>query len=453
MTEMIEAEPAVAERCLTRLLADPAAARLAAALREAATAGRPVTVVGCGTSEHGALGAGRDPARRLARRPGSPVRGRSRSRRSRRRSNPPRPAWRSGSATTVRPGRRRRPSRPPARPESTTAIVTVSGRAPGAEGVDIVVETLERDQSYCHTIGYTAPLVAAVALGRLLTGSRADPAARSDATLPGAIRALLAAGLAAPAVAAAERVASRARRQPPDPGHRLGRRPDRRPRARAQARGGHLDPVRLAQPRDVPPRAPAGDRRRHRARPRHDRSPGAVEPGRACPPGARGRRRHRAPERGHPVHGGRRRAGSRADPGRPDRGARRRPTCRRLSRRCWRPPSRSSSSSSGSPGSSARTPTRSAATTRPTGPRPPAPRADRGVRARRTSAESGRPSPGRSRGAPSCEPAVVPVRWSGPPPAVGRLACHPGAQATGPNRPPYVIDSRRSTAVRRLATG
>ena len=67
-----------------------------------------------------------------------------------------------------------------------TAIVTVSGRAPGAQGVDIVLETVERDQSYCHTIGYTSPLLAATAIGAALTGEPVDPAA---------VRALLAAGI------------------------------------------------------------------------------------------------------------------------------------------------------------------------------------------------------------------------------------------------------------------
>src|SRR4051812_1416562 len=55
MTEMIEAEPALAERLLERL-ADPAggAARLATEVRSAAELGRPILVTGCGTSEHGA---------------------------------------------------------------------------------------------------------------------------------------------------------------------------------------------------------------------------------------------------------------------------------------------------------------------------------------------------------------------------------------------------------------
>jgi len=217
MTEMIEAEPAVAERTVTRLLADPAAAQLAAALREAATAGRPVTLVGCGTSEHGALGAAeilRD-AWRTAGLPGSgPV-----AVQAFEASLEPALAGltiavsHDGStwATTQAIAAARAAG-------STTALITVSGRAPGAEGVDIVVETLERDQSYCHTIGYTAPLAAAVALGGLLAGpvgpggamgsGGATAAGVTDATLPQAVRALLAAGLAPRAVAATEQVAS-----------------------------------------------------------------------------------------------------------------------------------------------------------------------------------------------------------------------------------------------------
>ncbi len=58
MTEMIAAEPAFAERVLARLAQpESGAARLAEALRQAAEAGQPIVVTGCGTSEHGALGA------------------------------------------------------------------------------------------------------------------------------------------------------------------------------------------------------------------------------------------------------------------------------------------------------------------------------------------------------------------------------------------------------------
>jgi fructoselysine-6-P-deglycase FrlB-like protein len=80
-----------------------------------------------------------------------------------------------------------------------TAIITASGRAPGAQGIDVVLETIERDQSYCHTIGYTSPLLAATAVGAALTGRPVDPAI---------VRALMVAGIDAAATTAAEAIAA-----------------------------------------------------------------------------------------------------------------------------------------------------------------------------------------------------------------------------------------------------
>ena len=57
MTDMIAAEPAVAKRTVERLAGAGPAADLAAAIRAALTAGEPVVVTGCGTSEHGAMAA------------------------------------------------------------------------------------------------------------------------------------------------------------------------------------------------------------------------------------------------------------------------------------------------------------------------------------------------------------------------------------------------------------
>ena len=51
-----------------------------------------------------------------------------------------------------------------------TAIITVSDRSPGAAIADIVVTTDELDQSWCHTIGYVAPLLAATAVAAALRG-------------------------------------------------------------------------------------------------------------------------------------------------------------------------------------------------------------------------------------------------------------------------------------------
>ncbi|HEX3265594.1 MAG TPA: SIS domain-containing protein [Candidatus Limnocylindrales bacterium] len=197
MTEMIEAEPAIAVRILERLARDGSAARLAEAVVETAEAGDPVAVVGCGTSEHG--------ARAVATILGGAM------------SNAGRPrsiqAFEAGVDTfeatgpalvigvshegatwatmlaleTAREG------------GAATALITVSGRAPAAELADIVLETGELDTSWCHTVGYLSPIVAAIAI----TG-----AARQDRPDPEEARALLHAGLEAGGVAATEAVAA-----------------------------------------------------------------------------------------------------------------------------------------------------------------------------------------------------------------------------------------------------
>ena len=55
MTEMIAAEPALAERLIKRLAKDPVLGQVAVLLRGAATQGRPMITTGCGTSEHAAM--------------------------------------------------------------------------------------------------------------------------------------------------------------------------------------------------------------------------------------------------------------------------------------------------------------------------------------------------------------------------------------------------------------
>ena len=60
---------------------------------------------------------------------------------------------------------------------ATTALVTVGPGSPGAALADLVVLTDEQDQSWCHTVGYLAPIVAGVALAAKLRRSRLDAAA------------------------------------------------------------------------------------------------------------------------------------------------------------------------------------------------------------------------------------------------------------------------------------
>ena len=185
MTEMIEAEPALAGRLLERL-ADPAgpAARLAHELRSAAELGRPILVTGCGTSEHGAIatveilrealwaiGLPATPGRtgtpvaiqafeaalegELAG-PGGVVIGISHE---------------GGTWATNQALDRARGSR------ARVALVTVSDRSPGAALADIVVTTDEMDESWCHTIGYSSPILAACAVAGHLTGRPITPRA------------------------------------------------------------------------------------------------------------------------------------------------------------------------------------------------------------------------------------------------------------------------------------
>lgn len=178
MTEMIEAEPALAERLLGRL-ADPAggAARLAAELRSAAELGRPILVTGCGTSEHGAQ-AFVEIVREALRAIGLPAtHGRTGTPVALQGFEATAEAELAGPGGVVvgishegstwatnRSLQRARDSR------ARVALVTVSDRSPGAALADVVVTTGELDESWCHTIGYLSPILAAAAVAGHLTG-------------------------------------------------------------------------------------------------------------------------------------------------------------------------------------------------------------------------------------------------------------------------------------------
>lgn len=208
MTEMIEAEPGLATRLLERL-ADPhgAAARLADAVREAAERGRPVILTGSGTSEHGALAAAAviSEALRATGLPAGPGE----------RGAPL--AVQAFEASLASPlggpdslvigisheGGTWATNRALERARTTgarVALITVSDRSPGARLADLVVTTDEQDQSWCHTVGYLSPILAAAAVAGHLTG-------RLIAAEP--VRELLAEALRPPSVAAIEAAAGR----------------------------------------------------------------------------------------------------------------------------------------------------------------------------------------------------------------------------------------------------
>ena len=197
MTEMIEAEPALAVRILDRLAEDGSAARLAEAVLQHGAAGNPVVAVGCGTSEHGARAIASILAGALGRA------GAARSIQAfeagvdaAEATGPALVIGVSHEGATWVTMRALEVARAGG---ATTALITVTRRSPAGPLADIVLETGELDRSWCHTVGYLSPIVAAIAV----TG-----AARGEAPVPDEARSLLAAGLSPAAVSATEAVAA-----------------------------------------------------------------------------------------------------------------------------------------------------------------------------------------------------------------------------------------------------
>ena len=206
MTEMIEAEPRLAIRILDRLAVAGSARRLADAVRTVARAGGPILAVGCGTSEHAAQAVVEvlREAMREAGLPAAPgVSGGPIPIQAFEASLLPRlggpgalvvgVSHEGGTAATNRALEAARAS------GSTVALLTACAGSPGAALASIVLETAELDQSWCHTVGYVSPIVAALATAAELTGETLDPVAVSEA---------LTAGLRPAPVAATEALAA-----------------------------------------------------------------------------------------------------------------------------------------------------------------------------------------------------------------------------------------------------
>jgi fructoselysine-6-P-deglycase FrlB-like protein len=210
MTEMIAAEPALSGRVLRRLGVvrrssgvpgvparleapgrDTPAGRLASTIRSTLEKGEPVVVTGCGTSEHGAQAFAAivgDAARRAgirgAGQPGCVVAAQAfeASLAPQRGGLVVGISHEGGTAATLAA------VDAAAAAGARTAAVTVHPASPiGRFG--IVLATGEVDRSWCHTVGYLSPVLAAVAVGAALTGE----AGEAD---PSAVRGLLDAGVA-----------------------------------------------------------------------------------------------------------------------------------------------------------------------------------------------------------------------------------------------------------------
>jgi fructoselysine-6-P-deglycase FrlB-like protein len=193
MTDMIAAEPFLAERILDRLAeAQGPAGRLAGAIGQAASSGAPIVVTGCGTSEHAAqavveilregLRSGGLPsgpatilsaqAFELALDPptGGLVIGISHE---------------GGTAATIRA------LEASAAAGARTALITGSagspaGRAVTASSPDMVVATVEMDHGWCHTVGYLSPIIAGAAIADELAGRSIDTGVVRDLLQSGA---------------------------------------------------------------------------------------------------------------------------------------------------------------------------------------------------------------------------------------------------------------------------
>jgi glutamine---fructose-6-phosphate transaminase (isomerizing) len=179
MTDMIAAEPGLARRLIARLNGPGPAADLAAAIRATITAGDPVVVTGCGTSEHGAL-ASVEILREAAQAAGV----RSASVTSEQAFElslaPPGDGLVIGISHEGATHATNAALAAAKDAGADTAVVTVSRRSPAAALARIVVETDELDQGWCHTIGYLSPVLAAAAIGAHLSGRSLEPAPVAD---------------------------------------------------------------------------------------------------------------------------------------------------------------------------------------------------------------------------------------------------------------------------------
>jgi glucosamine 6-phosphate synthetase-like amidotransferase/phosphosugar isomerase protein len=174
MSEMIAAEPAVAERLVRRLAKDVALDRVAGEIRETLDAGRPVVTTGCGTSEHAAMGI----ALLLSEALNLPAGQEVRVVQALEALRTPLASGlllavshEGGTHATLEAMRAAQGA------GATTALITVGAGSPAAALADHVIATEEQDQSWCHTVGYLAPLVAGMALAAKLRRSRLDAAA------------------------------------------------------------------------------------------------------------------------------------------------------------------------------------------------------------------------------------------------------------------------------------
>jgi glucosamine--fructose-6-phosphate aminotransferase (isomerizing) len=177
MTEMIAAEPGLAERLLARMATDPVLPYVSEAIRAAAETGQPIVLTGCGTSEHAAMVAAaliddslRSAGEAEATDPRvSAVQAFELARRAPSNGVVLAISHEGGTWATNEALRLARTA------GASTALITVSRRSPGAEIAEMTLATGEQDQSWCHTVGYLSPILAATAIASELRSQLLDP--------------------------------------------------------------------------------------------------------------------------------------------------------------------------------------------------------------------------------------------------------------------------------------
>lgn len=181
MTEMIAAEPALAPRIAARIAGQPALAELATAIQTAARDGAPITVTGCGTSQHAAMAIAALLTDALAATGATSATSAAGAVAAVQAFELSRHVPRGGVVIAIsHEGGTEATNGALAAARgvaAVTALVTVSDRSPGAALADLVLSTGEQDQSWCHTVGYLSPIVTGACLQGALTGSAPDPAA------------------------------------------------------------------------------------------------------------------------------------------------------------------------------------------------------------------------------------------------------------------------------------
>jgi glucosamine--fructose-6-phosphate aminotransferase (isomerizing) len=164
MQEMIESEPALAGQIVAGAgAADPAALALLA------RGDGPLAVVGCGTSEHAALGVAE-----MLREAGVAALSRQAFEAD---CEPQRGgaviavSHEGGTWATVQALRTARAA------GSATGLITAQPQSESTRHADAVLLTPAVDRSWCHTVGYLSPLCAGHSLAAAASGARADAAA------------------------------------------------------------------------------------------------------------------------------------------------------------------------------------------------------------------------------------------------------------------------------------